>query len=69
MTSHTDPIRHQTPLCAQCHQREALPRINPYSHSRSRRAKSGGKFRLKDHDLCRVCWRKLSAPTWVHGHV
>ncbi len=41
------PIHRARPLCLHCHRRPALTRIR-------------GSWRvLKDHDVCRQCWRSF----------
>lgn len=67
MTSHVEPIRHTHPLCSECGQREALTALAAKTHPRSRRAKRGGRYTLKSHDLCSRCWRAFCAQFWVHG--
>lgn len=65
MTSHVDHITRTTPLCKLCGKREAKCWLNP-AKQKSRKAHRGGRYRLKAHDTCSVCWRRLCAQYWVH---
>lgn len=69
MTSHCDPIRHPHALCSECGHREAMTSLNARRSTKSRKAKRGGRYRLKSHDLCGPCWRAMCAQFWVHGGI
>lgn len=45
-----------TPYCSQCG-REVKVRLHPVRNPRSR--KHASPVRLKDHDLCRACYRAV----------
>lgn len=41
--------------------------LNARRSTKSRKAKRGGRYRLKAHDLCGPCWRAYCAQFWVHA--
>lgn len=65
MISHTEPRKKKTRLCALCQQRPPVCRINPVKSPLSRTAVKGKRVHLKNHDLCRQCWTRLTQRTRV----
>lgn len=55
-------------MCGQCGKARALIRPNAIRNPHSRSAQKGKIVRMRDHTLCRRCWRAIIEPILVAQH-
>jgi len=49
-------------LCGECGKRRVLILINPLRSPHSRAAATRKRVAIRQHDLCRLCWRAIIEP-------
>ena len=60
MISHTEPRKKHARLCALCHKRPPLCVVMPRRKWFSGAKQKGKPVILKQHDVSRICWKKLT---------
>ncbi len=55
-------------ICGECGKRAVLVLLHPGRSPHSRAAITRKRVALRDHDLCRRCWRAIIEPIYAAAH-